>query len=479
MKARKRAASSEDGSDMKDILRSICDKAKARGASFADARVFEAANNSITRQDGRADKLNSGSSVGLGVRVLKDHAWGFASVSDFDKDSAMSALDAAISMAEASSARSEKGVVAEMEGAEREVRARVEIDPRTVSVERKMAALEGYEQAAIKIIGDKLANSVVSYTDRVDVETICNTQGTFVRKESIRTIMHTRFVAKDGSILQKASSRIGEPVGFELIERTSAEDFTLKTARLVLSLLTASPPPAGKFPVIFHPSITGLLTHEAIGHNAEADHVLSGGSIIAGKLGEKIASELVTIIDDSTIPGKWGSFEFDSEGTPGARRVIVEKGVLKGYMHSLETAAKMGVTPNGSARGCDFAHRPIVRMSNTFIEQGQSSFEDMVKGIDLGIYLKAGEYGYVFSERGQYTCHAGEAVMIRGGELAEQLRDVSVAGMTLETLANIDMVSNDFEMKMPGMCGKDGQWMYVDNGGPHIRVKELVVGGQA
>lgn len=464
---------------MRELLQSICDAAKKRGATFADARVFESEGTGITRQDGRADKLNTGSTRGLGIRVLKDHAWGFASVSDFDKDSAFAALDSAVSMAEASSARSEQGVVTELEGIERESKAAVEIDPRTVSVERKMAALEGYEQAAIKIVGDKLANSVVTYSDRADIESICNTQGTFVRKESIRTIMHTRLVAKDGSILQKASSRIGEPVGFELVERVRAEDFTVKSAELVLSLLTAAPPPAGKFPVIFHPSVTGLLTHEAIGHNAEADHILSGGSIIAGKIGEKIASDLVTIIDDSTIPGKWGSFEFDSEGTPGSRRVIIEKGVLKGYMHSLETAAKLGVKPNGSARAQDYSNRPIIRMSNTFIEPGTAPFEDLVKGIDMGIYLKGGEYGYVFSERGQYTCHAGEAVMIRNGQLAEQLRDVSVAGMTLETLANIDMISSDFEMKMPGMCGKDGQGMYVDNGGPHIRVTELVVGGQA
>lgn len=464
---------------MKDLLRSLCDKAKARGAAFADARVFESENTGITRQDGRADKLNSSSSKGMGIRVLKDHAWGFASVSNFDDHTALAALDVAISMAEASSARAEEAVVADIEGVEREIRAQVEIDPRTVSVERKMAALEGYEQAAIKIAGEKLANSIVSYSDRVDTETVCNTQGTLISKQSIRTIVHNMMVVREGSMLQKARGRVGEPVGFELIERTGAQDFTVKSVELALSLLTAAPPPAGKFPVIFHPSVTGLLTHEAIGHNAEADHVLSGSSIIAGKLGETIASELVTIIDDSTIPGKWGSFEYDSEGTPGARRVIVEKGVLMGYMHSLQTAAKMGVEPNGSARAQDYQSRPIIRMSNTYIEPGESSFEDLVKGIDLGVYLKGGEYGYVYCERGQYTCHAGEAVMIRNGELAEQLRDVSVAGMTLETLANIDAVSSDFEMKMPGMCGKDGQGMYVDNGGPHIRVKELVVGGQA
>ena len=461
-----------------DLLQSICDRAKQRGASFADARVVESEHTGITRQDGRADKLNQSSGRGLGIRVLKDRAWGFASVSHFSEQTALDALDAAVAMAEASAERSEEAVVAAIEPVCDKVVAQVQIDPRSVSVERKMAAVQGYEEAAAAVVGDKLSNSVVNYYDRVMREKLCNSFGACLETETIRTIMYATIVARDGDVIQRGFARMGQPVGFELVEGTTAEQFSVQAAKQALSLLTADPPPAGKFPVIFHPSITGLLTHEAIGHNAEADHVLSGSSIIAGKLGEKIASELGTIIDDSTIPGKWGSFKYDSEGTPGSRRVVIEKGVLKGYLHSLETAAKMGVAPNGSARAQDYHNRPIVRMSNTFIERGQTPFEDMVKGIDLGVYLKGGEYGYVFCERGQFTCHAGEAYMIRNGELAEHLRDVSVVGMTLETLANIDAVCDDFEMKMPGTCGKDGQGMYVDNGGPHVRVKELVVGGQ-
>ena len=464
---------------MKDLLQSICDKATKRGASFADVRVVESDNTGIMRQDGRADRLNQASAKGLGIRILKDAAWGFASVSDFDRDTAFEALDAAVSMAEASSERSEEAKVAHLTAVEHAETARVEIDPRSVGVETKMAALQGYEQSAIKAAGDKLANSIISYSDTVATETVCNTAGTYVEKETVRTIMHAMFVVTDGTVLQRARARVGEPVGFELVEKTPAEDFTVKPAELAVSLLSASPPPAGKFPVVFHPSITGLLTHEAIGHNAEADHILSGTSVIAGKLGDKIASDLVTIVDDSTIPAKWGSYTYDSEGTPGARRVLIDKGVLKGYMHSLETAARLGAQPNGSARAQSYGNRPIVRMSNTFIEPGESTFDDLINGIDLGVYLKGGDYGYVFCERGQFTCHAGEAYMIRSGQIAEHLRDVSVAGMTLETLMNIDAVSNDFEMKMPGSCGKNGQSMYVDNGGPHVRVKELVVGGTA
>jgi len=144
----------------------------------------------------------------------------------------------------------------------------------------------------------------------------------------------------------------------------------------------------------------------------------------------------------------------------------------------LETAAKMGVAPNGSARAQGFSSRPIVRMSNTFIAPGRMSFEELLKDIDLGVYLRAGEWGYVFCERGQYTCPAGEDYLIRHGELAEHLQDASISGLTLETLLNADAVSSDFELNMPGMCGKSGQGIYINAGGPHVRVREVVVGGQ-
>jgi len=150
---------------MKDLLQSVCDRAKQYGASFADVRVYESEHTSIIRQDGRADKLSQGTIRGLGIRVLKDHAWGFASVSGFDRDKVFEALDAAISMAEASAIRSEEVVVAEIEGIQDEVRAKVQIDPRSVGVEKKMVRLESYEQAAAKLAGDKLSNSIVSYSD--------------------------------------------------------------------------------------------------------------------------------------------------------------------------------------------------------------------------------------------------------------------------------------------------------------------------
>jgi TldD protein len=284
--------------------------------------------------------------------------------------------------------------------------------------------------------------------------------------------------ALDGDVRQQAGERRGEQCGYELIDRLTPDEVSAKAAKRAVALLKAKRAPAGKFTVVFHPSITGLLTHEALGHNSEADLVLSGQSILEGKLGQKIASECITIIDDGTIPGSWGSYAYDSEGTASQRRVIIENGVLKGFLHSLETAAKMGVAPNGSARAQGFGNRPVVRMSNTFIVPGTMTFEELLKDIDIGVYLKGGQWGYVLCERGQYTCSAGEGYMIRNGQLAEHLRDVCISGLTLETLANADAVSRDFEMQMPGMCGKSGQGMHINAGGPHVRVRDIVVGGQ-
>ena len=285
--------------------------------------------------------------------------------------------------------------------------------------------------------------------------------------------------AQNGTIRQRASERRARKSGFELVEGTSGSEFSEKAARRALSLLSAPPAPAGKLPAIFHPSIAGLLVHEAIGHNTEGDLVLTGQSILAGKLDTQIAADCISIVDDSTIPNSWGSYAYDSEGVAGRRRLLVDRGVLKGFLHSLETAAKMGVAPSGSARADGFMHAPIVRMSNTMILPGESTLEELMRDIDHGILLRGGQWGYVQSEKGQYTCHAGEGVMIRDGQLAEQVRDVSISGMTLDTLANALGVSRDFEMEMPGNCGKNGQSMPVNGGGPYVKVKEVVVGGQA
>jgi TldD protein len=460
-------------------LERLRDEALRRKVQFAEARFAAVRHSGLVLQDGRADRVAAGKRSGIGVRVLVEGAWGFASSESTAYQDWVSCLQSAIDLARVSSTRLEARVeLAEAPPVVDEVKATFAVDPTEVSLDRKLAAVRGYEEASACHAGEHVANLMTGYRDAFQTEIVCNTRGTLVSSESVRTLVWHAITARNGSLLQRAREIQGEQAGFELVEATPADELSGKAAARALSLLRASPAPAGKFPAVFHPSITGLLVHEAIGHNAEADHVLSGTSILSGKLNTKIASDCITIVDDATIPKSWGSYRYDSEGLPGQRRVLVENGVLKGFMHSLETAAKMGVAPNGSARADGFLHRPIVRMSNTMILPGELSLEEMISDIDLGILLRGGQWGYVWCEKGQYTCHAGEGVMIRDGQLAEQVRDVSISGMTLETLADMLGVSRDFELRMPGNCGKNGQSMPVNGGGPYVKVREIVVGGQ-
>ncbi len=465
---------------MKNLAESLRDKALTRKVDFMDVRIVESDHTGISLQDGKANKVSYGKALGMGVRVLLEGVWGFASSSGVGQAAAVECLESAISMAKASRARvGDRVEIHKTDPVIDHVEAEYEKDPRTVSVERKMQILIDFEKAALDCGKDKIVNTALGYSDSVETEIICNTFGTSIESQYVRTSIGCGIIAGAGSIRQQASERRARLAGFELIEEIEPGEFSVKAAETALSLLSAKRAPSGKLPVVFHPRTASLLVHEALGHNAEADHVLSGESILEGKLGQKIAADCVNVVDDATVKNAWGSYKYDSEGTPAQHRVLVENGILKGYMHSLETAAKFGVPPNGSARAQDHRYRPIVRMSNTFVSSGDLSFEQLIKDIDLGLFVKGGYGGYVFCDKGQYTCHVGEGWIIRNGQLAEHVRDVAMSGMILETLMDVDGISQEFEMgKAGGTCGKGGQSMPVGGGGPYIRVKEMVIGGQ-
>jgi TldD protein len=461
-----------------DIVERICDEAKRRGVTFADARIGESLASSILVQDMRADKLFSSAGFGLCVRVLVDHCWGFASADSVSWPQALSCLDEALGLARASARFVEEKVeITTPQPFVDAVRSVGRMAPDDLSSAEKVRRVLAFEAAGRRTASDKIVNSIVSYSDGCQTETLANTLGTRIRTETCRSVLGCQIVVADGRQTQRAMEYEAIVGGPELLLDTPDEELGIKAANKALGLLKAKKCPAGKFTVIFHPSITGLLVHEALGHNAEADAVWAGQSMLEGRLGEMLAAPGVTIIDDSTIPGAYGSFRYDSEGTPGQKRVIIQDGQLVGFLHSLETAAKFGVSPNGSARADGYESKPIVRMSNTFMERGTVPLQEMIAGLDRGIYLEDGHWGYVFVQKGQFICNAGQARMIENGRLGEPLRDVSISSMTLDTLKNIDAVGGDFEMNMPGMCGKEGQRAPTDAGGPHVRVRDIVVGG--
>jgi len=242
-------------------------------------------------------------------------------------------------------------------------------------------------------------------------------------------------------------------------------------------LLNAEKPPSGKMDIVMDPSLVGVYVHESFGHAEEADSILAKDSILEGKMGKKLGSELINIYDDPTLPGLRGSYYYDSEGTKSVNRQLVKEGVQVGYLHSLETAAKMNAIPNGAGRAMNFNHRPVVRMGNTYIDAGDHSFEELLETIKNGVYLENSYGGYVDTAKGEFYFSAQGGHKIENGELGAAIQNVSMSGLCLEVLERTVAVGKDLEFAFPGSCGKASQWVPVHAGGPPVAVKQIVVGG--
>jgi len=462
------------------LMERIIEAALDKGADFADLRVSNGTATAVAVEDGRADKISSSQSRGAGLRVLVDGAWGFAPTNQPDEAEMMRCVQDAVEMARAASSHvTDRGMVAKGEPAHGEVGQPPRVRPDSIPLQERVARVCDLERAARNYEPSKIGNTVARYADGCGEMFLANSFGTFLHYNATGVSIGVSVVASDGTTRQRAAERKANRSGYELVEGLDIEAIGRTTARKAVDLLSAERAPAGTFDVIIDPRICGLLVHEAFGHNAEADAVWSGNSILDGKIGEPVAAEQVTIIDDPTLPGLNGSYEYDHEGVVGQRHIIVENGVLKGYLHGLETAARFGVSPNGSARAEGHQDVPLVRMSNTAVEPGDQSFEDMLAATDDGLYLTGGYWGYVFTAQGQFTCNVEHAYAIKNGQLGTHYRNVCITGRTLETLQKVTAVGNDLEFELGGTCGKGGQGMPVDSGGPHLRISQVVVGGQA
>ncbi len=462
---------------MKDLLEATVQKGLNEGASFCEARYFEERISSIRVENGIAKELSFGILKGVGVRVIVKGRWGFASTNVPKKQNVERALKDAIGGARSITAQAgEKAKIVEIKPSIDTVIHNVKMDPEDISPEEKVKRMLELERDA-RTFSDRIKDTFVRYRDVVTRVIVCNSFGTLVEEVTPRTQAYCRVIAKEGENMQEGFERLGSVAGYELIENIEAENFSLRAAKRAISLLRAHPPPRGTYTIVVDPKVGGLFIHEAIGHNSEGDLVFSGQSIISDKMGRKIANDLVTIIDDPTRDG-YGKFAYDHEGTKARPHILIKNGVLVGFLHSLESAAKLNSKPEGSARAQSHHYPPIVRMSNTYLAPGDMTFGEILEDIKCGVYLSGSQYGYVESQKGQFTCKVEEAWLIKNGELTEHLRDVAVSGLTLEALRNVTAVGKDLRVEMPGMCGKSGQRMYVDAGAPHFRMEGIVVGGR-
>jgi len=462
---------------VRDLLESCVQKGLALGSSFCEARFFEERGANISVENGIARSLGSGIIRGVGIRVILGDKWGFASTNVINQNSIERALNDAIGGSKSIAGQGgEEAKIVESKPMIDTVVHKVKVDPEDVSPEEKVKRILEIEKAA-RTYDERVKDTSASYRDVLTRVMICNSFGTSIEETTPRTRVFCRAISREGENQQIGFEFVGNVAGYELVEGIREEEFSRRAAEKAVNLLKAQSPPRGSLPIIMDQQVGATFVHEAFGHNSEGDLVFGGQSIISDKMGRKVASSLVTIIDDPTQV-KYGHFVYDHEGTRARPHVIVKDGVLVGFLHSLESAAKLEGEPAGSARAQSHQYPPIVRMSNTYFAPGDKSIEEMMEGIQLGVYLSGSDYGYVETQKGQFTCHAEQGWLIEKGKLTEHLRDVAVNGITLDALNNVTAVGKDFKMEAPGTCGKMDQGMYVDGGSPPIKIEGVVVGGR-
>ncbi len=444
------------------------------GADYCDVRSADKDGVSIEVKNGRLVKSVPGRESGFSVRVLLDGAWGFYSTNREQRP-------ADVAEKVVATARAGRGeevtTIAEAPIVTGEMVLPVVKDPRDIAVEDKHAVIVELEKAIREV--PSVMTVTTGYEDAVVRTRIVTSEGTDVTSEVTRLVAQANLISKKEGAIMGYRVRVGGTQGFELLDSDELMEKGREAAASADRILTADHSPSGRMPVVADPDLAGVFIHEALGHASEADLVTSRDSILEGRIGEMIASEIVTVYDDPTMPGAFGSFPYDDEGIPAQNKTLIEKGKLTAFLQSRETASKLDMPVNGSARAESYASRPLVRMSNTMIGAGDMTMDEIFEGIGEGIYAKGTRGGQVDTAKGTFQFSAQEAYLIVDGEIDRPLKDVSLSGGILTAMMNIDGLTKESELGSPGFCGKGApQLVPVGDGGPYTRFKEILVGGQ-
>jgi TldD protein len=296
--------------------------------------------------------------------------------------------------------------------------------------------------------------------------------------DQVRTRFNVVCVATGDTGMQTGYESVARTVGFEVFDGTDVAELARTAATRALSKLSARPAPSGELPVVLAGGSGGILFHEACGHGLEADHIVKDASVYTGRVGETVASPLITLVDDGTVAGEWGNYAVDDEGRPAARNVLIENGVLTDYLWDWLRARKEGRASSGNGRRQSYQHLPMVRMTNTFLLAGDEDPDEIVAQTPRGVYVAKLGGGQVNTATGDFVFGTTEAYLIEGGRITEPLRDANLIGNGPEVLRRIDAVGTDFAMT-PGTCGKDGQSVPVGCGQATLRITGVTVGGTA
>lgn len=458
----------------KNVVAEVLRKCLVTGGDFAEIFEEDSINNSISLVDGKVDDAIGGRSYGIGIRIFK----GLNSVYAYTNNNSLNSLLDTAYRAALALGEVKDNSIKEIILNEKKITTIHPIFyyPKDVAYDRKIAILKNAYGGA-KNFNEDISQVIASYGDREQNVLIANTEGLYVQDRRIRTRLGISAIASKGSENQTGFEGPGRHMGIEMFDTIDPEYHGREAARIAHTMLHAKSCPAGNMAVAIDNGFGGVIFHEACGHALEASAVAKGNSVFANKLGEQIASVKVTAIDDGTVVNAWGSLNIDDEGNNTQKNVLIENGILKGYMIDKLNGRRMNMKATGSSRRQSYKFQPTSRMTNTYIAAGDDKAEDIIKSIDDGLYAKKLGGGSVNPVTGEFNFAVQEGYLVKNGEIQEPVRGASLIGKGSEVLIDIDMVGDNLEVGQ-GMCGSSSGSIPTNVGQPMIRVKKMTVGGR-
>jgi TldD protein len=457
------------GPDLESDLIEVLETALSNGGQHADVYLEEVIRTGVSLVDGRVDAVDYGVDRGAGVRLIDDWKTGYAYCDSWEREELKKVAAVASRLA-----RGGTGVeVADLTGKPNRGVTAYRVSPDEVDAASKVEAVVQADRVA-REYDPAIRQVKVRYTDELKRVVVCDSKGVLVRQEIPLIWISIDTLAERGSKRHPGYVRRSRKSGFEYVTSGFIDETAREAARQAVDMLDSRQSPRGEIPVVIG-SGGGVVFHEAVGHGLEADGIEKKTSFYTGMVGSRVGSKDINLVEDGSIPNLRGSFDYDDEGTPSQRNVLIEKGMLKGYMYDLLTAWKLKGSPTGNGRRESYKHYPLVRMTNTLLMAGDLSPEEIVKATPRGIFAKHLGGGEVDTATGNFTFGVREAYLIEDGAITAPLRGATLIGNGPEILKRIDLVGNDLSF-WPGTCGK-GQWVPVTSGAPTLRIASITVGG--
>ncbi len=460
-----------------ETLIKVIKKALSNGGEYADIFIEHRISTAVQMEDDKIEKVIAGSGSGVGIRLIFGGRTAYAYSNDFSEGGL---LDMARTISKAASEKNQAGhkkeIVLNMKKSAPGATFLIRKPSATVPMSAKISLVRKGNEVARAFDG-RITQVSVAYSDSVQKIKTFASDGYTAEDERMYTTGMVRVIASGNGAIQTGYEAAGGLIGFELFDDNPISGIATKAATRAIMMLRAKRAPGGRMPVIISSEAGGTMIHEAIGHGLEADLAQNGLSVYSRKTGDQVASSIITVLDDATIPNKRGSFGFDDEGTPSKKNVLVKDGILVGYMYDKFTAMADRTASTGNGRRESYEHKPIPRMTNTIIAPGTMRPDEVIKSVSGGLLVKKMGGGQVNTVTGDFVFEVQEGYIIESGSIGELVRGATLIGNGPEVLRSIDMVASDLGFSI-GTCGKDGQGVPVSDAMPTLRIPEMVVGGE-